>query len=300
MNSPDQGAPATAALELTVNKQFDEVWQLYGAYTLSESFGHTPGQFELAAGADLGLGRQQRRRLPRRHRRPGDPRRSTTRTSGANGSIGWPARASRASATTASRDPDFYDEAGWYGYLPYHSLPRASSSTGSYTAPFGTTFGLVYEFDSGHAWQKKTFVPFYGYDGFGQGRGTRFMPAVHYVDFRFAHTIELGKETAALEATARHLQPAGLRPVHHLLRERRTRVRLDVVPAGAALGPARREVQVLDRRGSHHAARTRRDDRQSRRRAARRDARDVRPSDAGAATSVTCSSPRRITGSRAW
>jgi hypothetical protein len=88
------------------------------------------------------------------------------------------------------------NDAGWYGYLPYHSF-HSVKVNGSYTLPFGTTFGVVYEFDSGHAWQKRTFVDLYGdYMGFGEGRGSRFMPPVHYVDVRVAHAVELGNERA--------------------------------------------------------------------------------------------------------
>jgi hypothetical protein len=83
--------------------------------------------------------------------------------------------------------------------MPYHSFHMIKVN-GSYTMPWGTTLGLVYEFDSGHAWQKRTFIPFYGYDGHGQGRGTRFMPAVHYVDVRVAHTFTFRKDMS-LELT---------------------------------------------------------------------------------------------------
>jgi hypothetical protein len=39
-------------------------------------------------------------------------------------------------------------------------------------------------------------VPFYGYDAFGEGRGTRMMPAVHYVDVRAAHQIDFSEHTS--------------------------------------------------------------------------------------------------------
>lgn len=58
--------------------------------------------------------------------------------------------------------------------------------------PFGTSFGVVYEFDSGHAWQRRAMVPLYDdYYGFPEGRGTRFMPPVHYIDMRVAHRVDL-------------------------------------------------------------------------------------------------------------
>ncbi len=66
---------------------------------------------------------------------------------------------------------------------------------GAYTAPFGTTFGAVYEFDSGHAWQRRGYVDLYqDYFAFPEGRGSRFMPAVHYLDARVAHTFDFGNE----------------------------------------------------------------------------------------------------------
>lgn len=181
-------------LELTVNKQFNDVWQLFGAYTLQESFGHLPGQFELASGANSGSdGNNVGVYLDD----IGD--RETREIFYENG-LGWLLEGLKGLGHYSPAEPEYYTEAGWYGYLPYHSFHMIKLN-GSYTAPFGTTFGLVYEFDSGHAWEKKTLVPFYGYDAFGQGRGSRFMPAVHYVDGRIAHTIGLGKEDREIEAT---------------------------------------------------------------------------------------------------
>jgi outer membrane receptor protein involved in Fe transport len=174
------------AVELTARKQFDEVWQLWGAYTLSESYGNTPGQFELAPGAESGsdgnnvgvylddIGDRQ------------------TREDFVNGGLGWILDGLAGLGRYSVTEPQFYDEAGWYGYMPYHSFHMVKLN-GSYTAPFGTSFGLVYEFDSGHAWEKRTLVPFYGYDAFGQGRGGRMMPAVHYVDGRVSHEVKWGK-----------------------------------------------------------------------------------------------------------
>ncbi|MEZ4238254.1 MAG: hypothetical protein R3F59_19305 [Myxococcota bacterium] len=193
MNSPIKER-RYRALELTVNKQFDEVWQIYGAYTLQESYGHSPGQFELASGATSGSdGNNVGVYLD-------DIGDRGTREAFYNGGLGWVLGALQGLGRYSPGEPEFYDEAGWYGYLPYHSF-HAIKLNGSYTAPFGTTFGLVYEFDSGHAWEKRTNVGFYGYDAFGQGRGSRFMPAVHYVDFRVAHKIGLGSEDKSLEAT---------------------------------------------------------------------------------------------------
>jgi len=193
MNSPIKER-VYRALELTVNKTFDEVWQLYGAYTLSESFGHTPGQFELPPGGTSGsdgnavgvylddLGEQEDREAFYE-----------------NGN-GWYLDALNGLGHYSVSDPEYYDEAGWFGYLPYDSR-HLITLNGSYTAPFGSTFGLVYEFDSGHAWQKRTNTIYDPGTAFGQGRGTRRMPAVHYVDVRLAHQIGLGTEDRSLEAT---------------------------------------------------------------------------------------------------
>lgn len=183
------------AIELTVNKQFDDVWSLWGAYTLQESWGHTPGQFELSSGGSSGSdGNNVGVYLDDTGDRA---TREFLYAVGATNLLSGLKGLGRYDPT----DPEFFDEAGWNGYLPYHSF-HSIKLNGSYTAPFGSTFGLVYEFDSGHAWQKRTFVPLYGdFFSFQEGRGTRLMPAVHYVDVRVAHKFGLGKEHQSLEAT---------------------------------------------------------------------------------------------------
>lgn len=191
-------------LELTARKQFNEIWQLWGSYTLSESFGNTPGQFELAPGAESGsdgnnvgvylddIGERDTREglLNSWSIRRKD---GWVRSQG----YGWILDALQGLGRYSVTEPNYYDEAGYYGYLPYQSF-HSIKLNGSYTLPFGTELGLVYEFDSGHAWEKRTLVPYYGYDGFGQGRGGRFMPPSHYVDGRVAHEIKWGK-TQSLE-----------------------------------------------------------------------------------------------------
>jgi hypothetical protein len=63
---------------------------------------------------------------------------------------------------------------------------------GSYTFNFGTTVGLVYEFDSGHAWQKRAYTELYqDYYSMPEGRGSRFMPPTNYVDLHLGHAIKL-------------------------------------------------------------------------------------------------------------
>jgi hypothetical protein len=200
-------------LELTANKWFDEVWQVLASVDIQESYGNTPGQFELAPGANAGsdgnnvgvylddLGQQD---IRQDWYEGGSNCASNglwiSPLYGGDHGCGWVLSALQGLGHYSVTDPNYNDQAGWYGYLPYHSFVSAKLN-GSYTAPFGTTFGLVYEFDSGHAWEKRTLVGFYGYDAFGQGRGSRFMPPVHYVDGRIAHKINLGSNDRSLEAT---------------------------------------------------------------------------------------------------
>jgi hypothetical protein len=174
-------------LELTAQKKFDDRWQLMAAYTLSESKGTTPGQFETASGGSIGsdgnnvgvfmddVG--------------GDQTRKDIFDAGDGAYLDSYAGLAHIGNTSS-----------WYGYLPYQSF-HAVKINGSYTFKFGTTLGLVYEFDSGHAWQKRTWVDGYGdYYGFGEGRGTRFMPAVNYIDVRVAHKVSWS-DHQSVEAT---------------------------------------------------------------------------------------------------
>ncbi len=172
------------ALELTLERQYDGVWQALASYTLSEAMGTSPGQFETSSGSDwgsngngVGVYRDD----------VDDP---DTRQAFFDAGYGW---LLDGLAGLGRED----DDAGWYGYLPYHSFHQVKVA-GSYTAPFGTTFGAVYEFDSGHAWQKRGMVDLYGdYYAFPEGRGSRFMPPVHYFDLRVAHTLDLGHDRSA-------------------------------------------------------------------------------------------------------
>ena len=169
------------AIELVAEKKYDGVWQLLGSYTLSESKGHTPGQFETPSGGSFGSdGNQVGVYLD-------DVADQDVRAEyfdvGDGGYL---------DGLNGLGTPD--NPAGWYGYLPYHSFHQVKIN-GSYTAPWGSTVGLVYEFDSGHAWQKRTYVDLYGdYNGFAEGRGSRFMPAVHYVDLRLSHRFKMPKD----------------------------------------------------------------------------------------------------------
>jgi hypothetical protein len=186
MNTPIKNR-TYRALELWLEKRFGDGWQALASYTLSEAYGTSPGQFETASGSDTGSdGNNVGVFLD-------DIGEQSSRESYYNAGYGWILDGFKGLGHYSVTDPSYKDDAGYFGYLPYHSF-HSIKLNGSYTAPFGTTFGLIYEFDSGHAWQKRSFVPFYGYDGFAQGRGTRFMPAVHYVDLRIAHAIKTRNE----------------------------------------------------------------------------------------------------------
>jgi len=165
-------------LEFTVEKKFDKHWQLMASYTLSASKGTTPGQFELPSGGSTGSnGNEVGVYLD-------DVADPATRQAFFDAGYGW-----LLDGLAGLGHGD--DDAGYYGYLPYHSF-HVVKVNGSYTFNFGTTVGMVYEFDSGHAWQKRGYVALYqDYFSLPEGRGTRFMPPVNYVDVRVAHALDL-------------------------------------------------------------------------------------------------------------
>lgn len=172
------------ALELTINKKLSDHWQALASYTLSESKGHTPGQFEIASGGQTGSdGNGVGVYLD-------DVNDMDAREGFFDDGTGWLLEGLAGLGTET-------DDAGYYGYLPYHSFHQVKVN-GSYTfevKKLDLTAGLVYEFNSGNAWQKRGMVSLYGdYFAFPEGRGTRFMPAVHYVDLRVAAAYDLGNE----------------------------------------------------------------------------------------------------------
>ncbi len=179
--NPESKVRDYRALEFTVEKKYDGVWQALASYTLSESQGTTPGQFEIASGGQTGSnGNQVGVYLD-------DVSDPDIRQMYFDAGYGWLLDGLSGLGTVD-------DDAGYYGYLPYHSFHLVKLA-GSYTAPWGTTLGAVYEFDSGHAWQKRSMVELYGdYFGFPEGRGSRFMPAVHYFDLRAAHTFRFDRK----------------------------------------------------------------------------------------------------------
>ncbi len=175
------------ALEFTAERKFDEHWQLLASYTLSESKGTMPGQFENASGGGYGGNGNEVGVWA------DDIADADTRAWYFDNGYGeWVQGYYGLGSATA--------EAGYYGYLPYHSLHQAKIN-GSYTHTFGrfdTTFGVVYEFMSGLAWQKRGLVENYiDYLAFPEGRGTRFTEPLHYFDVSAAVGIEYDEHRSA-------------------------------------------------------------------------------------------------------
>lgn len=172
------------ALELTLTRQFDTHWQLLASYTLSESTGTMPGQFETASGGEFGSSGNEVGVYN------DDVNDTDTRTAYFDSGDGAYLDGLNGLGTNA-------DDAGYYGYLPYHSF-HSIKLNGSYTFNFGGTVGLVYEFDSGHAWQKRAFTETYqDYYSFPEGRGSRFMPPTQYIDLHLAQSFDLKHGRAA-------------------------------------------------------------------------------------------------------
>ncbi len=169
------------AIEFVVERKYDEVWSALASYTLSESLGTTPGQFELASGGSFGSnGNEVGVYLD-------DINDLDTRAFFYDNGLAFLPDGLAGLGTV-------YDDAGYYGYLPYHSFHQVKVNT-FYQLPWGTTAGLIYEYSSGNAWQKRGYVPLYqDYFAFPEGRGSRFMPAIHYVDFRLAHEFEFKQD----------------------------------------------------------------------------------------------------------
>jgi len=178
ITNPDNKRRDYRAVELTAEKKYDGVWQLLASYTLSQAQGTMPGQFEISSGGQTGSDGNQVGVFADDVLDPG------TREFYFDNGYGWLMDGLAGLGTPT-------DDAGYYGNLPYDSRHNVKVS-GSYTMPWKTTVGAVYEFDSGHAWQKRGYVALYGdYFSFPEGRGSRTMPAVHYFDLRLAQDIKL-------------------------------------------------------------------------------------------------------------
>lgn len=165
------------ALELTVDRKFRDNWQVLSALTLARTRGTSPGSFDQGNGDGNQVGTFMDDMA--------DPWQRT-----ANDYFGYDFAGLGYNDYTAFNQTFEGSTEGWYGYLPEHSFVNFKLN-GSYFLPFGTELGMVYEFDSGHAWQRRGSVPAYGFTSFPEGRGARFMPPVHYLDVRVAHNITL-------------------------------------------------------------------------------------------------------------
>lgn len=178
ITNPDAKRRDYKAVEVTAERRFDKHWQVLASYSYSQAKGTMPGQFELSSGGQQGSNGNEVGVYD------DDVNDRQTRTDYFDAGYGWVLDGLSGLGTDA-------DDAGYYGYLPYHSF-HSLKVNGSYTFNFGTTVGLVYEFDSGHAWQKRGFTELYqDYYSFPEGRGSRFMPPVNYIDLHLAHRVDL-------------------------------------------------------------------------------------------------------------
>ena len=80
---------------------------------------------------------------------------------------------------------------GFYGFLPY-SVDHMVNALGTDLAPWGFNISFNAEFLSGYHWEKKGWVPGYGfYFAFPEGRGGRTTPAHLYLDLAIEKEIQL-------------------------------------------------------------------------------------------------------------
>jgi hypothetical protein len=190
ISNPEEKYRDYKALEFTLERKYDKRWSALLSYTLSESKGAMPGQFELSSGGQTGSNGDEVGVFL------DDISDLQQRQNFYDAGYGWLLDLlyglGRAGYYDENGNYQEGDDAGYYGYLPYHSF-HSIKANGFYSFDFGTTVGLVYEFDSGHAWQKRGLVDGYGdYFAFPEGRGSRFMPSAHYIDIRVAHRIDFG------------------------------------------------------------------------------------------------------------
>ena len=180
------------ALELTAKHRFRDNWQFLGSYTFSRSRGMMPGEdIAGSAGNEVGVFMDN----------PSDPWiRGYYEWLGPQygldiySGLGYD---EFQGSTCPDRDTWTYDcganDQGFYGYLPYHSFHNVKLN-GSWEAPWGTELGVVSEFDSGHAYERVGYLLLYGYVTYPEGRGSRFMPPVYYLDLSVSQHFALPKE----------------------------------------------------------------------------------------------------------
>ena len=190
IGNPESKRRNFAGLEFTVEKKMSHGLQILASYGLSASRGTTPGNFELPSGGEIGGdGNGVGLFLDT----PGDPVQREAYLSSADDA--WLVDGFEGMGYYHKNDDGTVtrNDEGWYGYLPYHSFHNVKVNA-SYTMPWETTVGLVMELDSGHAWQKRGYVDLYAdYYSFPEGRGTRMMPPVFYMDIHLAQAIPIGQ-----------------------------------------------------------------------------------------------------------
>lgn len=175
--NPEQKRRDYEALELSIDRKFRDNWQILSSLTVSRARGTSPGSFDMGFGDGNQVGVFMDDMADPYQRMTNDYFGIDFAGLGYNTFTGF--------GQTQESNTD-----GWYGYLPEHSFVSLKVN-GSYTLPFGTELGLVYELDSGHAWQRRGNIAAYGYSTFPEGRGVRFMPPTHYLDMRVAHKFVL-------------------------------------------------------------------------------------------------------------
>jgi hypothetical protein len=80
---------------------------------------------------------------------------------------------------------------GWYGFLPY-SVDHIIKVFGTYLAPYGFNISVNAEYLSGYHWEKKGWIPGYGfYIAFPEGRGGRTTPPHMYMDLAVEKNFQL-------------------------------------------------------------------------------------------------------------
>jgi len=187
ITNPDTKRRDYWAVEVTAEKEFDEHWQVLASYTLSEAKGTMPGQFESSSGGSFG-GNGNEVGVFGDDIGNADVRSQLFDAGYGEYVAGYAGLGS------------YTSEAGYYGYLPYQAL-HSVKVNGSYTlttGKFNHTVGAIYEYSSGNAWQKRGWVPNYqDYSAFPEGRGTRFMPPVHYFDMHFGEAFKMTDKQSA-------------------------------------------------------------------------------------------------------
>ncbi len=163
------------AIEVELNGKIAERFMLNASYTWSRAKGTNPGNSFEAGAWDVGWG--------------------NTYDGGVFGDrpyvpLGAPEKELFDEIFTGLGGRGIGDE-GWYGFLPY-SVDHVAKVVGTYLAPYDVHISLFGEFLSGYHWEKKGWVPGYGfYFAFPEGRGGLTTPAHLYLDLAIAKEFQL-------------------------------------------------------------------------------------------------------------